>query len=51
MGDLRDRAATDLYSVVTSSDENIDTVVEDAMSTLDAEYEALCLDAALLTSV
>ena len=30
-----------MYSGVTTSDENIDTVVEAAMSNLDAEYAAL----------
>ena len=42
MGDLRDRAATDLYSIVNSSDENIDTVVESNMAALDVEYFLLC---------
>lgn len=41
MGDWRDRAAPDLYSGVTTNDENIDVVVEAAMSNLDAEYAAL----------
>lgn len=39
---LRERAATDLYSVVTTSDENIDTVVDAEMIGIDVEYAALC---------
>lgn len=41
MGDLRDRAATDLYSVVTTSDISDDTLVEIEMAGLDAEWELL----------
>ena len=45
--DLRDRVAPDMYSDVTSSDENIDTVVDVAMSNFDAEYEALVAEYAV----
>jgi hypothetical protein len=36
-----------MYSGVTSSDENIDTVVDVAMSNIDAEYEALVAEYAV----
>ena len=44
---MRDRVAPDMYSGVTSSDENIDTVVDVAMSNIDAEYEALVAEYAV----
>jgi hypothetical protein len=45
--DLRDRVAPDMYSGVTSSDENIDTVVDAEMISIDAEYEALVAEYAV----
>lgn len=44
---LRDRVAPDMNSDVTSSDENIDTVVDVAMSNIDAEYEVLVAEYAV----
>lgn len=44
---MRDRVAPDMNSDVTSSDENIDTVVDVAMSNIDAEYEALVAEYAV----
>lgn len=43
----RDPAAPDWHSGVTTSDENIDAVVEAEMAGLDAEYAALCAEYAV----
>ena len=50
MGDLRDRVATDLYSVVTLSDISDDTLVEIEMAGLDAEWELLATSALTLVA-
>ena len=46
---MRDRAAPDMHSGVTSSDVDNDTVVEIEMIGLDAAYEALCAEFAVAT--
>lgn len=50
MGDLRDRAAPDLYSGVTTSDISDDTLVEIEMAGLDAEWELLATSALTLVA-
>lgn len=44
---MRERVAPGMYPDVTTSDENIDTVVDVAMSNFDAEYEALVAEYAV----
>lgn len=50
MGDLRDQVATDLHSVVTSSDISDDTLVEIEMAGLDAEWEEFALSTLTLVA-